>query len=182
MKNREIMAHGKLETIRDELKHYRFYASMLVRSTHRRAREILTDYELYAKMIPYVQSAELDKKTNTLKLVGGIWKFVLQSTVVFEERSDNWIFFRIVDGHFKGMTGHVLFEPKGDQGTLVYLGGDVKGTAWPPAFVIERGAEIVFGVTGRRMRSYIESNQEPKAREQGESSNDPEVPQPRSRL
>ena len=74
----------------------------------------------------------------------------------FEERGDRWIHYEIVGGHFTGLSGDIFFESWGEKGTAVYFGGEQQGAEFPPKFVIERGAEIVFGFTAKRMRSYIE--------------------------
>lgn len=191
LENREILTHASLDELpvekpkkgqnlpqkKDPLKKYEFYATMLVRTHSRRAREVLTDYPIYPKMIPYVETADYDPKLKRLKLKGGVLGFGLQSTLQFEEKEPGWISFKIIEGHFKGMDGQVLFEERGEAGTLVYLAGEAIGSQWPPAWIVERGAEIVFGFTGQRMRSYLESPEK-----KGEPPNDPKFPQPRSRI
>lgn len=159
------------------IKDYSFYAVMLTRTGLTRTRQVLTDYQLYSKLIPYVDETKYNPSTHLLELKGGIWKWRLSSTLKFEERGDRWIHFQIVGGHFTGMTGDIFFEPQSStQDTLVYMRGNQQGTHWPPAFILEQGAQIVFEFTAKRMRSYLESQPE-----SGRSNND-KIPQPRSHL
>ena len=158
---------------------YSFYAAMLVHASVERTRRILTDYGLYSKLISYVDVADYSTRTGILDIQGGIWKFRMRSFVKFEEKGDRQIHYTIVGGHFTGLEGDVLFESRGEKGTLVYFNGAQTAAEFPPQFVIERGAEIVFGFTAKRMRNYLESNEDsakdPKPHEQA-------TPQPRSRL
>ncbi len=194
------MTHAELSDLHgaaEGAKHYGFYGAMLVRESLRRTREVLTDYPLLAKMIPYIDRSDYDAKVKRLTIEGGIWKFRLRSIVQFEEMTSGWIRYRVVGGHFQGMTGNILFENAQSQGaerggssregTLVFFDGGIDGgpgSSWPPRLIIERGAEIVFGFTGKRMRSYIESKEHEKgARDRarpGEAHG--KIPHPRSRL
>ncbi len=181
---------------------YSYHATMVVNAGVDFTRRILTDYQLYEKMIPYVEKTLFDSKTNTLQIEGGIWKFKLRSWVNFVEKSENWIHYRILRGHFEDLEGDIFFEPVGERGTAVYFRGNKIGSHWPPAFVIETGAEIVFGFTAKRMRSYVEEQKKAPQKHgpvsgpgagpaqghgraqgpvQGEN-NSGELPQPRSRL
>ena len=157
--DREVMTHASLDPVEGSktLKRYSYYGTMLVHASEALTRKALTDYPQYAKMVPYVDQSEYFPDTQQLQLEGGIWKFKLTSRIHFENRTNHWIHYRIVEGSFHGLDGDVFFESLGEKGTLVYLRGDLTGEQWPPAFVIERGAEIVFGFTGKKMRSYIES-------------------------
>lgn len=152
IEEREIVTNADLE----DGKRYSYYTAMLVNAGLARTREVLTDYRLYAEMVPYVDRALYNAKTGILDLEGGIWKFRLASSIRFEEKSDRWIQYRIVAGHFAGLTGDILFESRGEKGTLVMMRGALEAEQWPPAFVIEQGAQIVFGFTAKRMRSYLE--------------------------
>jgi hypothetical protein len=183
IEEKEILSYAKLESLpnHDSLKKYSFYAAMLVGNSLEQTRGTLLNYKLYPEMIHYIDRADFRSSDQSLLIVGGIWKFKLTSRVRFEQKSDRWVHFQIVEGHFLGMSGDLFFEPKAEKGTLVYIAGEQKGEKWPPRFVIERGAEIVFGFTGRRMRSYIESQ---KKIEKG-ASNDgqrQDVPRPRGHL
>jgi hypothetical protein len=184
--DKEIIVHASLDHLKTDnlktglTKKYHFYAAMLVSSSVREAYTALTDYKLYAKLVPFVESAVFSPITHTLLLEGGIWNFQLSSQLLFAERLDRWIHFDIIEGHFSGLSGNIYFESQGERGTLVYLSGEQVGTKWPPTFVIERGAEIVFGFTARRMRSYIESMKKAK---QGAQYGDPQerqIPEPRA--
>ncbi len=183
--DREIMTHAELISENDtqdpDLKRYQYYAAMSVNASPSQTRRVLTQYDLYEKMIPYVSKSRYVAQDHTLLLEGGIWNFKMGSLLTIEERGEGAIGFRIVAGHFTGMTGDILFEPCGERSTLVLLRGESHGSRWPPRLILERGAEIVFGYTGRRMRSFIEAEKNslipPTA---GGSSNDHEVPQPRN--
>jgi hypothetical protein len=157
------------------------YASMLVSASVKEAYTALTDYKLYARLVPFIESAVFSPITHTLLLEGGIWNFRLASQILFAERPDRWIHFDIISGHFAGLSGNIYFESQGEKGTLIYLSGEQVGTHWPPTFVIERGAEIVFGFTAHRMRSYIESTK--KAQHGGKHGEEErQIPEPRNRL
>lgn len=188
IQEREIMTHASLDDLKDDpkkkgVKKYSFYAAMLSHTGLAETRRILTDYKLYAKMIPYVSRADFSEKTRILEIAGGIWKFQLASSVRFEEKGERWISYRIVRGHFRGLEGNIHFQPHEKKGTAVYIDGALEGRDWPPRFVIERGAEIVFGFTARRMRSYLENPKERQIEAGGSKRDDDnEIPQPRSRL
>lgn len=180
VQDKSIQSYASLDRVESSqsdppLKKYSFYAAMLTRTGLTRTRKVLTDYELYSKLIPYIDEAKYYPETHRLDLKGGIWKFKLTSVLRFEEIGDRWIRFRIVGGHFTGLVGDIFFESYEDKGTLVYMRGEQEGYHWPPAFIIEKGAEIVFEFTARRMRSYIES-------EPGTTHDERQVPQPRSHL
>ncbi len=176
LKDREIMSNASL----GDDGRYKFYAMMFVRAGLPLTRRILTDYGLYAKMIKYVDYARYDADKQILTIEGGIWKFRLSSSIRFEEKGSGWIGYRIVAGHFKDLSGDIYFESHGEGGTAVYFCGGLSGTEWPPRLIIERGAEIVFGFTGGRMRSYIESQKEHSRKEKNEYGS--EIPHPRSRI
>jgi hypothetical protein len=185
LKDREITAYANLKSIPDsQSKEYSFYAVMQTRAGMARTRQVLTDYQLYSKLIPYVDEATYQPSSHLLTLQGGIWKWKLHSILRFEEKSDRWIHYQIVGGHFTGMTGDIFFEPDAGTssgsagGTLVYMRGSQQGSHWPPTFILEQGAKIVFEFTAKRMRSYLESN---PINGSGRSQND-EIPKPRSHL
>lgn len=183
LKEREAVVYASLGDADDSLKLYRFYAGMQVNAPLAATRKVLTDYELYARMIPYIDHAKYSPETRVLDIQGGVLGFVLKSQVRFQERGEGWIQYRIVGGHFQGLSGDILFEPAEARGTAVVMRGEKLGTHWPPKFIIERGAEIVFGFTARRMRSYIESESHKAPAQGGAKHGSPEeIPQPRSRL
>lgn len=177
----EIAAYASLD---QDL--YRFYTAMRVKVGIKLTRVLLTDYRLYAKMIRYVERAEYSPTTHILDIVGGIWKFRLSSSVLFEERSPDLIRFEIVRGHFDRLKGNLIFEDLGEKGTLVAIQGSRKSQEWPPKFVMERGAEIVFRYAAHRMRSYVESQKRERIVEEVKKThggkNEQEVPKPRTRL
>ena len=183
LEDKEVIVNAKLEELPEKpSKKYSFYAGMLVGASLAQSRKVLMDYKLYANMIPYIDKAEYSLEDKNLKLEGGIWKFKLRSQVEFTEKSDRWIHYKIVGGHFLGLTGDIYFEPRPEKGTLVYFQGEQTASFWPPKFVIERGAEIVFEFTAKRMRSYIESQ---KKMDKGIKANEQrrqEIPQPHSHL
>lgn len=181
--DRDIVAHARLEDRKKQDPHYSFYTVMLTRASLAQTRRALTDYRLYAKMISYVERSDFDEKSKILTLEGGIWKFRMKSLVRFDDRGDRWVHFRIVAGHFRGLEGDFYFESLGEKGTLVYLKGEQNGTQWPPRLIVERGAEIVFSYTAKRMRSYIESLKDVPVgiKEEGDP-HEQLVPQPRRHL
>jgi hypothetical protein len=186
LKDREVLKHASLDPVEERnaptgapaLREYSFYAAMAVHADLPRTRRILTNYSLYSKIIPYVDKTVYSPITRVLEIEGGIWKWRLRSFIRFDEKSDAWIHYRFVGGHFTGLEGEMLFEPSPDaRGTVVYMTGALRGRNWPPKLVIEQGAQIVFGFTAGRMRKYVES-QEDQAHD-GTSS---QLPQPRSHL
>ena len=198
LKDREVMTHASLDDVPGPFgssinsgqnsgglvagknaappQEYSFYAAMLVHASFQQTRDVLTNYVLYSKLIPYVSETKYNEKTHILEIQGGILGWVLHSWVRFDERSPSpnysVIHFQMVAGHFIGMAGDIIFESRGEQGTLVYMDGHQIQENWPPKFVMERGAEIVFGFTANRMRSYIESKP-------AEGQNHGGLPQPR---
>lgn len=183
LEERAVLSHARLETLDERRKRYSFSASMQVRAGLELTRGILTDYRIYSKLIPYIERADYKESERILDLEGGIWKFRLHSLIEFEQRGERWISYRVVAGHFQGLQGSFQFESLGEAGTLVHFKGEIQGTDFPPRFVIERGAEIVFGFTARRMRSYVESNKGYSRFQDGKQDphTDSLTPVPRSR-
>lgn len=156
--DKEIIVNASLkDNAGSPLRTYSIYAAMRVGATLDLARQVLTNYQLYSEIIPYVDRTVYNSKQQILWIEGGIWGFRLSSQIRFQEMTERWIHFQIIGGHFTSLAGDMIFEDLGEKGTLVYLRGEQSGTDWPPKFVIERGAEVVFGFTAGRMRSYIES-------------------------
>ena len=153
--DREIYVRAKLENG----KVYTYSSSMRVNAGLHRTRDILTDYRIYSKVVPYIDQADYEAQSHVLHLKGGIFKFYLQSWIHFEERGDRWIHFRVIRGHFTGMEGNIYFEPHPEKGTRVYFEGGLEADHWPPQWVIERGAEVVFSYTAHQMRKQIEEKQ-----------------------
>jgi len=140
-----------------QLRWYGFYAAMLIRAPLSQTRAALTNYRLYPKLVPNVDRAEYDPKSRVLYLEGGIWKYRLSSSIRFDEIGEKWIRFEFVGGHFQGMKGELVLESAGEAGTLVAMRGETFGRRWPPALIVEQGAQIIFSLTGNKMRSFIES-------------------------
>jgi len=183
------VSRASLEEVAPGISKYSLYGVMLVHSSLEQARAVMTDYPLYAKMVPYVDRVVSQPWDKTWNLQGGIFKWKLNSNVFFEERGPAWVHYRIVSGHFTGLQGDLYFEPQGEKGTTVYFNGNLLGSKWPPRFIIERGAEIVMSYTGKKMRDFIESQKkiEPaphreSAGGKGEPKNDETTPKPRSHL
>lgn len=186
LEDREVFSTARLDQ-----NYYGFNAAMVVHAPLEVVYKILTDYAVYKELVPYIDRADFDPRTKRLILEGGIWKFRLSSLVEFTEFPGGLVRYHILGGHFAGLTGEMRFEGKGEKGVLVCFKGGVSGNEWPPRFVIERGAEIVFGFTAKRMRSYVESprNME-NDREKGASPHDSNtkdaksknIPRPRKRI
>ena len=168
IEDKEILSSAQLSDEDAQGKRtYSLHSSMRVGASLKRTYETLTNYQLYPKMISYIEKADFNPRTQVLSLVGGIFKYQVVSSVLFQERAPNpadpggrAVDFRIIAGHFAGLTGQILFESLGERGTLVHFRGEQIGSQWPPKWIIERGAEIVFGFTAKRMRSYTESSKE----------------------
>lgn len=177
---REVMSHASLsETSVPGVKRYEFYSTAMAFASVQKTREAMNQYQMMAKILPYVDRSDYDPKTRILQLEGGIWNFKIRSSVRFTPESDRWTRFEIIQGHFKGLSGDIFWEPHGERATLVHIQGHQEAREFPPKFVIERGAEIVFGVTGKRMRSYIETSE---GSPQEQRPHDPDIPQPRKHL
>lgn len=181
IEEREVLARARLSG-----RQYSLKSAMLVNSGHARTREIMTRFDRFAGMVPYIDRSDWDPTSRRLQLAGGIWKYYLQATLQFVEKTpDRWEF-EVIQGHFLGMKGAMQFETAGPGRTLVVFTGGVEGDRFPPRWVIERGAEIVFAVTGRRVRSLIESQLQDldygRPKTQSEPAAGSELPRPRKRL
>ncbi len=180
LEEREVVTSAVLADSR-----YAFHVGFLVHAQLARTVRMLTDFPAYKGIVPYIDRADYDQVSHILKLQGGIWKFVVITEIRFTQKSDRWLGFEMVGGHFKGMTGEMIFEPRGEKGTLVLVRGGQVAREFPPKFLLEQGAPIVFGVTGRRMRSYVESESSPEPSAEpsrGAAPHDNQVPRPRRRL
>jgi len=170
-KERQVVCSAALKDLPDEKLHmqgfqnYHFHTVMSVHASRRRAYQALTDYDQYQKLVPYIDYSRFDWAKKVLDLKGSIWKFELQSKLKFQEISERVLAYDIVDGHFSGLKGALLFDPvaPGSEETFVYFFGDLTGKSWPPKLIVERGAEVVFQLTGQKMRALIESKEEVKS-------------------
>jgi len=197
IEERDVYTQAKLEAPRYDVRN-----AMVVRASLERTRRILTHFDLFAGLVPYIDRSNYDPRTRLLDVAGGIWKYRLEATLQFREESpDRWSF-RIIKGHFLGMTGVMAFRQIEPGRTLVTFEGGLtaeKGAKFPPRLIIEQGAQIIFAVTGRRVRSLVEDPQfepqeavtrageAPRSRSRNESERperDPRsgVPQPRRSL
>lgn len=157
---------------------YRFFSAVVMRAGPTMVRRILSDPTHYSSLIPYVSESRVIRSMGPddgwVSLRGGIFGYELISRVKFEVKpspapNEASVHYEIKEGHFTGLKGglwvdtaqaHAAKNPT--DGTLVWITGSVSGTQWPPALVIERGAEIVFDFTAKRMRSYIEDEKHRK--------------------
>ncbi|MBN20955.1 MAG: hypothetical protein CL678_06650 [Bdellovibrionaceae bacterium] len=174
-KNEEI-AYADLYSLKQK-KGYRFYTLFKARASLRRTREVLTNYSKYSEWIPRVKRSIYDPKTNILEIAGGIFGYELHSWAQMKEVDPETIEFKVVKGHFLGLTGRIKFEAYQGMWSLAYLEGEMKPRNWKisvPSFVLEKGAEIVLGFSSKKMRELIEAEVPQKGQTHGS-----EVPQPR---
>ena len=188
LEGREVLSRARLGPVESAAKGaragvqaYTLSNAMLVNAGVARTRDELTHFDRFAGMVPYIDRSDWDPKTRRLLISGAIWKYRLQALLQFRPTTaDRWEF-EIIEGHFLGMKGFMQFEAAGPARTLVVFAGRIEGRQFPPRFVIERGAEIVFAVTGRRVRSLVEAQTE--VTDYGRSkAPQAEIPQPRRRL
>ncbi len=181
LKERALYSKAALsETSIPQEKRYQFEAAMVVHAPWQKVQAALTNYALYPKLISYIESADFSERTQLLRIQGGIWNFVLISWVSFRKKHPQWIELEVVSGHFQGLRGSMSFEALENGRTGVFFEGSQVGRKWPPKFIIERGAEVVFEFTARKMRSYIEAMKD-KDSEAGAAGGGSELPQPRKR-
>lgn len=183
IRGQEIISSANLSSDKegDKTQKYEFYVTLRVPSPMKFVDPILNQYDLYQKMVPFVEMTRYDSRKKILELKGGIWNFKLHSFFQFYPRSPGWTEFEVIRGHLKGIRGHILLEPIGEGDTLVYFGGGMKGTQFPPALVMEQGAEIALSFTAKKMRSYIQE-QKKQFYQKREKSHDSTLPKPRRRL
>ncbi|MEN9724263.1 MAG: hypothetical protein RJB38_2249 [Pseudomonadota bacterium] len=152
---REVYSRARLEP-----PHYELQNAMVVHASVERTRRILTHFEIFAGMVPYIDRSVYDSSSGLLELAGGIWKYRLESRLRWRrENPDRWSF-QVIGGHFLGLSGVMEFQPAGAGKTLVTFEGrlDDPSVKFPPRFIVEQGAQIIFAVTGRRVRSLVEDS------------------------
>lgn len=147
----------------------------------------LTDGARYPAIVSYITRATPTPREETRAgwrgywVEGGIFGYWMRSRVEMREREPGRTEFEVREGHFLGMTGRMTFAAvERDRGveTLTLFESSYSAAVFPPRFVLERGAEIVFGWAGRRMRNWIESHEENRA----PPALGPVLPQPRRSL
>lgn len=176
--SREVLSYADIEDAPSDpdrkkgdepLRNYRFYTVAQVNASVSEATALVRKPEILEKLIPFVDLARYDDKKKEIEISGGIWNYGIHSWLSVDEKCPGWTRFVVVKGHFLGMIADILIEPNKDRGVLVYFGGQSSGRVWPPAFILERGGEVVLGFSAKRMRKYIE---EDRIRE-GEKKNEP---------
>ena len=187
LRKQDILVSAKLNRVKDsdELKRYSFSVWMKVRALHETTLRTITRYDLYPKMISYIDRVDFDAASNSAWVEGGLWGFRLRSQIHFQERSKERVDFEVVNGHFKGMRGAFEFEPYGARETVVVCTGSLEGRSWPPTLIMETGAEMVMSYVARRMKRFTEAQKdallEPTSRKDAPYDNST-VPTPRRRL
>ena len=183
LNSREVMTHAKIDGER-----YSFYAAMLVHSNVNDTRAVLTNYALYSKLISYVKKAEYNPANHILKISEASWVGPCTRGFVRRARGSVDSLHLRCGAFHRNERRHVFRTRDGEkrrQSSLVYMGGALSQTKWPPIpkLILEWGAEIVFGFTGHHMRSYIESPDSKNPSNSPSKPNDQQnLPQPRSHL
>ncbi len=157
LEGREIYTFARLHAPRYDVR-----SAMVVHASLERTRRILTHFDLFAGLVPYIDRSVYDRSSRLLDVAGGIWKYRLESILQFEEESPQRWKFRVIQGHFLGMTGAMEFSQVAPGRTLVTLDAGIlasQGAKFPPKLILEEGSQIVFAMTGRRVRSLVEDPQ-----------------------
>lgn len=155
----DVISHASLgKPGADGNREYRFYAVMKARASPKDSSRRIQKFERYPGWISYVEKAEWKPQSNTLHLEGGVWDFKLRSEVKIGNPRPGEMTYQVVAGHLTGLKGRVLFEAVNDRESLIYLSGERRAAEWPPAFVMERGAEMVLSFAGRKLRGSVLQN------------------------
>lgn len=177
LSEREVFSFARIE--KNDTQH-RFYAVMRIRATQKQIFRFLTQYSNYEKFTPFMDRSEYFPEKKEMIIEGGIFGYKLRSTVKFLHESEEKIQFEIIRGHFKGLQGKILVEKiPGSDDSLLFFGGVSFGKKWPPALIMEQGAEMALSVSGRKIRSLVESGDQIKVDHDKEQR---QFPQPRSHL
>jgi hypothetical protein len=153
---RKIGALAKLEEVGPQ-KRYRFVALMPVAPSVSQTELKVREVSKFVGSLPYVERAKYDEAKRTLDIRGGIFSYVLESVLQFEAFRPQEIKFHVIQGHLSGLRGQVRFHSLKERGTLVALQGEILGGEYPPAWIMEKGAEIALTVAGKKLRNMIES-------------------------
>lgn len=161
-RQREVHSYASLETIDDStkppLQRYRFYSAMSSSGTLRQAHRALTDFANFHRFLPFVSRTEYDAKARVLTLEGGVWDFAVRSKMRLTRITERWIEFEIFEGHFQGLRGELIAESRQPKGIFVLFRGELIGQGrFPPRFIMERAAEFVLDLSGKKMRNVIEN-------------------------
>ena len=155
----DVISHARLgKAGADGMREYRFYAVMKARATPKDTSRRIQKFEGYPRWISYVDKADWKPESHTLQLEGGIWDFKLRSQVKIGNPRPHEMTYQVIGGHLMGLKGRVLFEAVNDRESLIYLSGERRAAEWPPAFVMERGAEMVLSFAGRKLRGSVLQN------------------------
>lgn len=153
-------------TLRDvpespDLEIYRAGAAISVDAPVSVTRDILTQYEIYQELIPFIDHVEVLEDPSQVTLEGGIFGWKMISLIQFDDKEPGWVHFTITQGSYKGMQGDFYFEERPGQPSksLVYFGVNHSAEHFPPRFIMEFGAGIIFWFTANRMQAYIEERQ-----------------------
>lgn len=177
-------------TARLDGEQYAFLSAMAVRASEDRVKKELLNFEFYRTSIPYVTRVEEDKKYSkpdhpSVWLEGGIFGWGIQSRLNLSTVTHG-IQYEIVEGSLCGLKGEVkleAIESKRGKTVLLFFDGGLRAKKWPPAWIMERGAEIVFGFTAKRMRSFLENPENQKNdRLESKPGQKSDFPQARKRL
>lgn len=177
VEDRQVIAHARFQK-ETSGRSFEVYASTLAGASPEYAMKILTQYDLYHRLVPLVEESQVGKD-GLLELRGGAMGLTLHSFLKLKAVSDTRIEFSIVRGHFEGMKGFAQVEPYNERASLLYLTGkvDISDGSFFKEFLLQRAAEFALTLTGEKMRTYIQDSQKDRS-----DTHDPKVPQPRSSL
>lgn len=172
VEEREIITQAKLKGEK-----YSFWAAMQVNTSPKVAVDRLTDYPSYRQMSRFVTRAEI-LPNGWVRIEGGVFGFRLESSVDVRRKTEGpdteKLEYVIREGSLIGLKGSVRVEALPKKGSWIFFDGELRGKNWPPAFVMERGAEMVFGFAAQFMRKSMETERPDHAQQTG--------PQPRKKL
>lgn len=121
-------------------------------------RRILTHYEIYGELIPFIDYVKVLEDPSQASIKGGIFGWKMISLIQFQNKDPGWVHFIITQGSFKGMQGDFYFEekPRQPNASVVYFHVQHIAQQFPPRFIMELGARIILSFTANRMQAYIE--------------------------